>query len=493
MIAGNPKLRPRKTSALRRERKHDIVVKDIAAQVAAGNLLPGDRLASVNDLIEHYGVSQRAVLAALRVLAERGVIVKRQRRGCFIAPGAMAKVALPPAANSNANFASLSARFHAYLMPCVKKRTLCVYISDLFATNLAAWRQNLDEFSATHPALAVEMLSCHDGHLEEICQKRMPDMVLSTPLLLSHLGAGRFLRLDLDTCGIASEDLVPPVREYIQRTPRLSGVPYLLTVNYVYANLDLSAQAGLSSEPAASFAELMQRAAAVAKTLGPHRIGYATPGGMLDELFATGSVRIGENGELLFDAERCRHCLEAFATSRFQPLGCLETVPAFSAGRLAYLWHCSFTAVELAQTTAFRWTAWPAPVADDACLPGYLMLLAINAGTRQRDACLALLRYLLSLPAQKRLAALGGNLPVCKDAVFAADILARHRVPADTLQKALAYTRLIGMDEARDALRAALARFQPAPLEIALYTGKTTPAEAAEKLKVFLSQYRGQR
>ncbi len=488
MISGNFKITRKTNPRLRRNRRYDIVVKDIAAQVAVGNLQPGDRLASVNDLVEHYGISQRSVLNALRILAQQGVIVKRERSGCFIAPDAIARAASPPMANG-APASSLSARFQAYLMPRGKKQTLRVYVSELIHANLAAWRRNFDEFSAMHPDIAVEMLSCHNGHLEEIGKKQLPDMALSTPLLLSHLGEERFLRFDLEMCGLSPDDLVPPVREYVQHTPHLVGAPYLLTLNYVYANLELFAQAGLPAEPPKSFRELMQNAAAIAEKMGPHRLGYAPGGDMLDELFATGSVRIEEEGKIVFDAERCRECLEALAASCFQPIGCLDVVPAFVAGRLAYLWHCSFTAVEVTQTAAFRWTAFPAPVADDSRLPGHLMVMAINAASKHRDACLTLLRHLLSLPTQKRLAALGGNMPVCKEAVFAADALAQHRVPTDTLRHALAYTRLYGVDEAREMVRAALSHFTP-PLATALYTDKITPAEATERLQTLLDQQR---
>ena len=289
-------------------------------------------------------------------------------------------------------------------------------------------------------------------------------------------------------CGLSIETPVPPVAEYLHRTPRAIGVPYLLTLNYVYANVELAEQAGIAGKPPASFAELMQRSAAIAEKFGPEKLGHAATGLLLDELFATGSVKIGEAGELLFDAERCRSAFEALVASKFQPVPCLEVIPAFISGRLAHLWHCSFTAVELAQTAAFRWVAMPLPVAYDARMPGYLMVLAISAATGQRDACLALLRHLLSLPAQKQLAAMGGNMPVSNDAIFSPDVLAQHRVPEETLRQALAYTTIVGADAARNTLMAAMAKFTPAPIAWALYQGKISPAEAAGHLRAILER-----
>ncbi|MBP3966627.1 GntR family transcriptional regulator [Paenibacillus lignilyticus] len=57
----------------------------ITDQIAQGQLLPGDRLPSENELAEHFGVSRITVKGALSSLVKEGTVYRIQGKGSFIA------------------------------------------------------------------------------------------------------------------------------------------------------------------------------------------------------------------------------------------------------------------------------------------------------------------------------------------------------------------------------------------------------------------------
>ena len=56
----------------------------LRAQIAAGRLQPGQRLPSVRDLSEDYGLAPVTTRNALRVLRDEGLIIPRSTRGYFV-------------------------------------------------------------------------------------------------------------------------------------------------------------------------------------------------------------------------------------------------------------------------------------------------------------------------------------------------------------------------------------------------------------------------
>ena len=62
-----------------------VIADDIASQIQAGKLKPGDRLRSERDLAEHYGMAYSTVRKALGILRERGLILSVHGRGTYIA------------------------------------------------------------------------------------------------------------------------------------------------------------------------------------------------------------------------------------------------------------------------------------------------------------------------------------------------------------------------------------------------------------------------
>src|SRR6188508_295274 len=65
---------------------YESVARDISALVAAGTLLPGDRVPSVRHLSRQKRVSISTVLQAYQVLENQGVLEARPQSGYYVRP-----------------------------------------------------------------------------------------------------------------------------------------------------------------------------------------------------------------------------------------------------------------------------------------------------------------------------------------------------------------------------------------------------------------------
>ncbi len=60
------------------------IASGLAAEIEAGTLASGDRLAPVREVAEALGVNFNTVARAYRLLAERGLVAMRQGQGTFV-------------------------------------------------------------------------------------------------------------------------------------------------------------------------------------------------------------------------------------------------------------------------------------------------------------------------------------------------------------------------------------------------------------------------
>lgn len=63
-----------------------LIADDIAAQIARGELAPGQRLPSEADLAVHYGAARMTIRRATRELRERGLIKVLSGKGTYVLP-----------------------------------------------------------------------------------------------------------------------------------------------------------------------------------------------------------------------------------------------------------------------------------------------------------------------------------------------------------------------------------------------------------------------
>lgn len=60
------------------------VAETVARAITAGEMQPGERLPSIRELSDRYGVAPMTIQHALRILRERGLIVSWQGRGSYV-------------------------------------------------------------------------------------------------------------------------------------------------------------------------------------------------------------------------------------------------------------------------------------------------------------------------------------------------------------------------------------------------------------------------
>lgn len=61
-----------------------LVADDIAAQITAGALAPGDRLMGEADMAEHYGIARMTARRAVRELRDRGLVRTVVGKGSYV-------------------------------------------------------------------------------------------------------------------------------------------------------------------------------------------------------------------------------------------------------------------------------------------------------------------------------------------------------------------------------------------------------------------------
>lgn len=62
------------------------IVDDIRGRIASGQLKPGDKLLSINDMREAYKCSDTPIKAALKELHWAGLVYSQAGRGTFVGP-----------------------------------------------------------------------------------------------------------------------------------------------------------------------------------------------------------------------------------------------------------------------------------------------------------------------------------------------------------------------------------------------------------------------
>jgi DNA-binding transcriptional MocR family regulator len=75
--------------------KYQDIAEDLARRIDAGNLAPGERLASVRERGRMLGVSANTVVEAYRLLERRGLVRARERSGFFVTGRAAAITSIP--------------------------------------------------------------------------------------------------------------------------------------------------------------------------------------------------------------------------------------------------------------------------------------------------------------------------------------------------------------------------------------------------------------
>jgi DNA-binding transcriptional ArsR family regulator len=418
---------------LKRTRKDETIVRDVEEQIRSGELAAGDRLASIKTLCRAYGVSQRIVDAAIAELVRRGLVITRRRSGCYIHEDALESLAAEEAEETPAGGELLD-----YLRPRPRQNALAVYIADILPETVSLWQTELDRFRRAHAVREVDLLNCLDGHLEEVLGRRHLDLVQSTPVLLAALDEERFAEAPIaEAVALPAAELLPPVQAYLAASSCRS-VPYCLTLQYLFVNLDLAAAVGFDPAACRTPEALFAALRAADPPLRRRNAMALAVAGLFDWLEVFGALRHRHGRGLLFEAERARACLRACAGAGFHCCSDTGILEHFREGRLLCMHHCSFEVIELARRADFRWTALPLPRDRTARITAILTVLAVNRATARPELCLELVRHLCGAEQQARRGTMHGNLPVRAAAALGPPALADHPVPEETIRETLA-------------------------------------------------------
>jgi DNA-binding transcriptional regulator YhcF (GntR family) len=452
----------------RRQPKAWVVAEDIARQIQGGALQPGERLASFSELGDSYRVSQGVVTQAMAILSRRGLVTTRHRSGSYVTGGGTSGTAA-------------SGRLGAYLRPRpAAVRQLTMYVSELLADNLALWDRVLEQFGAVHRGTAVSVVSCRDGHLAELAAHRHFDLVEATPHVLSKLGSQFVSPGQLAAVGLTEADFLPAVRPLVAGG-QLPGIPFLLTVHYLFANATLLQQLDVEAKPFASWQEFYQQAGTIERALrtkdhGRHGLYL---GGLVDDLILVGAYRY-ENGRVVFSRAPALAWFEVVHRAGFEPTA-VDLIPdKFVAGEVAYMHHCSYEAVALREQAKFDWRMLPLPAAAGSQPLAHPTVLAMNRAAHHPQACLSLIQHLLSEPVQLEFARQYGNVPVRAHAALDPATVAGHPAGAEAYRRTLELCTPTWPESIVTKLAAC------SEVETPLSLGEATPAQALARMEFAL-------
>ena len=110
------------------------IVNQVQAQVASGNLQPGDQLPTVRALAEELRVNFNTVARAYRILDEARIISTQQGRGTYITE------IPPPAVTARLRTESLQALTRSFIVEAMRLEFSKDEISDMVNAQLKEWK-----------------------------------------------------------------------------------------------------------------------------------------------------------------------------------------------------------------------------------------------------------------------------------------------------------------------------------------------------------------
>lgn len=389
---------------------------EIFEQIRNGKLRSGDRLPGIRELCIRHRVSQKVVERVIRNLQDILVIETRPQSGSYVTAKALEIVAagkLSEPARSAEHLRRPS--IDSYLIPRgIGKNCITAYITEIIPENINFWRRSLDEFCRNNHLPPGKLLTCLDGHIEEVLENEHVDVILTSPLIIESLGAEKFINMSGIIDSQIHSGLVDPIRKFICHKDSLSCiVPFSMTAFHLFTNIKLEKYIS-SAYPVSSVIDLIGLAK---KSRGKIPAGSTAiyMASLMDLPLDSGAVTIRADGLLHLDKKLLENALSELSGAKFPIIDSNEIVNEFSAGRLLFMRHCSFSLIEIRQKASFPWRVVPFPAAMP--IPVDFIGLAIPENSRHRHAAIDFVNSMLSDGLQESYGRLGGNVPVCKCAL----------------------------------------------------------------------------
>ncbi len=462
---------------IKRPRKADRIASDLLDHIRTGQLQPGERLAGMTRLRKLYHASQRVVEAALKQLESQGLITIQPRSGSYVADDAPAHV--PGAAAPGLPAATPGLDY--FTRPQSSQDVLTVYLTELYPENLTIWREELDALRPQLDVERIDILTCADGHAQEVLRDRSVDVALITPAVMQAIGPEQFVELtDPTAFGVNVDECLRPVQEMLRQGTGFGGVPFSVILNVLFINRDLARETGVADHPINTVQDLLAAAGqAEAKLSARGAAAMRGTGHLHDLLITAGALRCSEQGAFVLDDDTAEDVFSRLADAGIKA-GRDDDISRFARGALLYLSHCSYQAVEFARTCDSDWAVHAAPVSAGTMRPAELTFLTINRETAALGKALDLVKHMLSETVQKRFGAVNGNLPILS-AALTDDILNQHPMGREALLEQLRSTTLLWPV---GSLSASGWRLGLRDTERALLSGRISPEEAVARLRL---------
>lgn len=458
------------------------ITEDLLRLVRTGVLKPGEQLPGIGRLRKQYGVSQATVEEVIRGFVRRGLVTVERRRGCFISERPLPAEAWLSADPPEATRPPLRMDLGYFIRPKAGRGTLKVYLTELFPRNLRLWHDELASLGLDR----VEIFSCTDGHVQDLWRQQRIDLVLANPHVMRAIGFEQFLPIAAGA-GIEPQRYLPIVREAVEQGEEIPGAPFALILQHLFVNGDLAAEMGVTAAEQDSIPALLHAARRVQPALRrQERHALRVVGGLHDLLIASGALTCDRDGRFSLAEDIALPLLAELAGSGLDTTG-VDELGSFALGRMMFLVHCSYQAVDFAARAASPPLIRPLPVAAGTKVPAEVMMLAVNRDTPVPEVAMDAIRHLLSPEVQARFGAIGGNLPVIAEAALAGTTLEHHPAGRDGILRQLANSTLRWPARSRHV---ASSEFSLHYETQALVAGTATPEQILARIRTIIGRIR---
>jgi hypothetical protein len=357
-----------------------------------------------------------------------------------------------------------------HLAPRGGKRQIHIYISDVYEETLALWRKTLVGYERSHPGVSIRLSSCCDGHVQDFWDRSPPDLILTVPKVLTHIGTEHFLTFDdLAPTDWQWDEMIEPVKALVSGKATLPGMPFSSTIEQIFINRDLAPEASSVQAGDHFCARLFTQLLIAGER---HNISNSlTLSSLYPMLVSECATSLDSRGKPVFDRLRTEQFLHNLQPNRIL-LDQAMPEKRFLDNSIPAMLQCCFAGVYLRSQASFTWNCLPLHLAGQGIQPISSMLLAVPRTTENLDSCRELIEIFTSHDFQESYGTVSGIIPARRTAALAQTTLNALAMTQSDMEKTLSACRF-NLDQ--EFFSGA-----PHPLEAALndfLSGKITPAE----------------
>ena len=332
------------------------------------------------------------------------------------------------------------------------------------------FEQQVNTFLASHPEIKAELTytgSYADSNTK-IAAARLagdaPDLIIVSASQLYPGEDGNFRMEELvKDKDFNFSDLQPGIVEYAKYNGRLASLPFSISTQVFYYNVDLAKKAGLDLEknPPKTWAEFVEVCKKI-QAANPGVWGFDTSDGvwLIKSMLKQNGNNVveakGEDVKPIFDNEtgvKVGEFWKSLVDQGIMPAQQHDNAEKkFLAGTLAFVAATSNRIAKWAGSTEFEMSAIEMPYFEEpAVFLGGSTATILTEDKWKEDACWQILKYVLATDNQAEYSLVSGYLPIRKSSLEKADVKAYindsplYNVATKQLSYAWAYTHFGAM------------------------------------------------